>query len=225
MGFIFQMTVKMNNKQPKNSIPDAVVTGKTPMEQYYENSSKTKKRIALDMDEVIADVYPKFLDFYERDFGERPDKSVWWGKKIYQLPNAGHIRGYLHEEGFFANLPVMEGSQEVVKWLTEHYDVFAVTAATEFRNSLRDKLDWLEEHFPFIGWQRLVLCGDKSIINADYMIDDHGWNLEHFKGKGLLFTATHNLEENRFTRVNNWAEVRSFFEHELKLNGQLTMAG
>lgn len=206
----------------KNS---AELPGKTPMEQYFEKSSGHKKRIALDMDEVIADVIPKFLDFYHRDFGERPEKSVWWGKKIYQLPNAAHIRNYLHEEGFFSDLPVMEGSQEVVKWLTEHYDVFAVTAATEFRNSLRDKFDWLEKHFPFIGWQRLVLCGDKSIINADYMIDDHAFNLERFEGKGLLFTASHNLDEKRFTRVDSWKEIRTYFEQELKLNGQELVAG
>ncbi|MBK9014285.1 MAG: 5'(3')-deoxyribonucleotidase [Saprospiraceae bacterium] len=184
-----------------------------------ENNPIHKKRIALDMDEVMADVVPKFLDFYERDFGVRPPREEWWGKKIYQLPNAAHIRGYLQEEGFFADLPVMEGSQEVVKWLAEHYDVFAVTAATEFRNSLRDKLDWLDQHFPFIGWQRLVLCGDKRIIQADYMIDDHAWNLEHFKGKGLLFTASHNTEEERFTRVDDWTAVRAFFEKELE-NGR-----
>lgn len=192
---------------------------KTPLEQFIENNPHHRKRIALDMDEVIADVIPKFLDYYERDFGERPDKSLWWGKKIYQLPNAAHIRSYLQDEGFFADLPVMPHSQEVVKWLTEHYEVFAVTAATEFRNSLRDKLDWLDYHFPFIGWQRLVLCGDKRIIRADYMIDDHAWNLEHFPGKGLLFTASHNLDEQRFTRVGNWLEVKAFFENELASNG------
>ncbi|MEY3368223.1 MAG: hypothetical protein RI973_1378 [Bacteroidota bacterium] len=174
-----------------------------------------RKVIALDMDEVIANVVPKFLDYFERDFGRRPDLSEWWGKKIYQLPNATHLRGYLQEEGFFADLPVMEGSQEVVEWLAGHYEVYAVTAATEFRNSLRDKFDWLEQHFPCIGWKRLVLCGDKSIIQADYMIDDHAWNLEKFGGKGLLYTASHNLDETRFTRVGNWAEVRDFFEREL----------
>lgn len=184
-----------------------------------------RKVIALDMDEVIADVVPKFLDYYERDFGVRPNRENWWGKKIYQLPNAAHIRGYLHEKGFFADLPVMEGSQEVVKWLCEHYEVFAVTAATEFRNSLEDKYDWLERHFPFIGWRKLVLCGDKTIIKADYMIDDHVFNLERFQGKGLLFTASHNLNEHRFVRVNNWAEVRAFFEMEIKSNGQLTASG
>ncbi len=174
-----------------------------------------RKVIALDMDEVIADVVPKFLDFYARDFGHRPDRSAWWGKKIYQLPHAEHLRGYLQEPGFFADLPVMADSQAVVTWLCDHYDVFAVTAATEFRNSLMDKYDWLERHFPAIGWKRLVLCGDKRIIRADYMIDDHAWNLETFPGKGLLYTASHNLDETRYTRVGNWAEVRMFFEGEL----------
>jgi 5'(3')-deoxyribonucleotidase len=175
-----------------------------------------KPRIALDMDEVIADVVPKFLDFFEMEHGRRPEKSEWWGKKIYQLEDAFHIRERLHEKGFFADLPVMENSQEVVQWLHEHYEVFVVTAATEFRNSLVDKFDWLHQHFPFISWKKFVLCGDKTIISADYMIDDHVYNLEKFKGKGLLYTASHNIGETRFTRVDNWLEVRAFFEKELK---------
>jgi 5'(3')-deoxyribonucleotidase len=174
-----------------------------------------RRVIALDMDEVIADVIPKFLDFFERDFGYRPERAAWWGKKIYQLPHAEHLRGYLQEPGFFADLPVMEGSQAVVEWLCGHFEVFAVTAATEFRNSLTDKYDWLERHFPSIGWKRLVLCGDKRIIRADYMIDDHAWNLAGFQGKGLLYTASHNLDETRYTRVGNWVEIRQFFEGEL----------
>jgi 5'(3')-deoxyribonucleotidase len=178
--------------------------------------NQMKKRIALDMDEVIADVVPKFLDYFEAVTGTRPPKEQWWGKKIYQLNGGNHIREYLASVGFFADLPVIEGSQETVKWLTEHFDVFVVTAATEFPNSLREKYDWLEKYFPFIGWQKLVLCGDKSIIQADYMIDDHVYNLEKFQGKGLLFTASHNIDESRFTRVDNWQEVRAFFEAELE---------
>ncbi len=182
----------------------------------YIPKASGRKVIAVDMDEVIADVIPKFLDRYEQDFGVRLKKEQYWGRKIYQLPNAAHIRGYLHEKGFFADLPVMEGSQDVLRWLSGYYELFAVTAATEFRNSLEDKFDWLERHFPFIGWRRLVLCGDKSIIKADYMIDDHVFNIERFEGKGLLYTASHNLEERRFVRVNNWAEIRAFFEMEIK---------
>lgn len=174
------------------------------------------KRIAIDMDEVIADVRPKFLQLYEREFGYRPVEEQYWGKKIYQLPGAARIREFLQEKGFFADLPVMPGSQEGIRELMENYEVFIVTAAMEFRASFEDKFDWLQEHFPFIHWKKVVFCGDKSIVEADYMIDDHVFNLEHFRGKGLLFTASHNIHENRFTRVNNWEEVMAYFRQELK---------
>lgn len=176
------------------------------------------KRIALDMDEVIADVMPKFSDYFELEFGRRPQKEEYWGGKIYDLNDARHIRERLHDPGFFADLPVMEGSQEVVKWLNENFELFIVTAASEFRNSLADKHDWLGKHFPFIHWKKFVFCGDKSIIKADYLIDDHVNNLEKFSGKGVLYTASHNAHETRFDRVDNWQDVGEYFEKELAKN-------
>ena len=110
----------------------------------------------------------------------------------------------------------MPGSQEVVRELMEDYEVFITTAAMEFRASLEDKFDWLKENFPFIPWTNVVFCGDKSVIRADYMVDDHPYNLRKFEGKGLLFTATHNIDETEFTRVDNWEEVRAFFRRERK---------
>lgn len=175
---------------------------------------KNRKRIALDMDEVVANVMPKFLDFYEQEFGKRLQKEDYWGKKIYDIPGAMHVRDVLYNKGFFRDLPLMENSREVVEELNERYDIFFTTAAMEFRNSLEDKYDWLRDHFPFISWKRFVFCGNKSILKADYMIDDHPRNLVGFEGKGLLFTASHNIDEDRFTRVNNWLEVRAFFAKE-----------
>lgn len=171
-------------------------------------------RIAIDMDEVIADVMPKFLDIYEQEYGFRPTRETYWGKKIYTVPGAENLRDKLLKPGFFADLPVIEHSQDVIQELMEHYNIFIVSAAQEFRNSLGDKHDWLTQHFPFIPWQNFVFCGDKSIIQAEYLIDDHVFNLETFHGKGLLYTASHNIHENRFTRVNNWLEIRDFFRAE-----------
>ncbi|MEZ5042684.1 MAG: 5'(3')-deoxyribonucleotidase [Saprospiraceae bacterium] len=174
-----------------------------------------KKRIALDMDEVIADIEPKFIDVYEREFGKRLTKEELWGKKIYHLDEAKYIRTFLFDKGFFRDLEVMPGSQDGIKELMETYDIFITTAAMEFRNCLEDKYDWLQDHFPGISWKNIVFCGDKSIINADYMIDDHANNLRSFRGKGLLYTASHNIKEEEFTRVNNWKEIRDFFRAEL----------
>lgn len=171
-------------------------------------------RIAIDMDEVMADVQPKFRDIFAERMGRRVSAEDYRGKKIYDMEGAGHIREALHEEGFFADLPVMEDAQEVIRELQQDYEIFIVTAAMEFRASFVDKYDWLHEHFPFLPWKNFVFCGDKSIIRADYMIDDHVRNLLSFEGKGLLFTASHNLHEDRFTRVDNWREVQDFFRRE-----------
>lgn len=173
-----------------------------------------RKRIALDMDEVVADVMPKFLRLYEEEFNITLRPEDYAGGKVYDLPGAAHIRNRLHDKGFFRDLPLMSDSRDVILELHETYDIFFTTAAMEFRNCLEDKYDWLQDHFPFISWKNYVFCGDKSILRADYMIDDHVRNIAAFQGTGLLFTASHNLAETRFTRVNNWQEVRAFFKQE-----------
>lgn len=176
-----------------------------------------KKRIAIDMDEVMADVETKYLKLFEQETGRSLAKEDYWGKKIHQVKGGEDLRRHVFKKGFFADLGVIKDSQEVIKWLMEHYDVFITTAAMEFRESLTEKRDWLEEHFPFIHWRNMVLCGDKSIIRAAYMIDDHVKNLKTFQGKGLLYTASHNALETAYTRVDNWQEVRTFFEQELAM--------
>ncbi len=178
------------------------------------------KRIALDMDEVMADIYVKFLHYFERDLGWRPQKDDFYGKKIYELEGATHLRKYLHATGFFGDVMPMPDSPKVVQALQQHYEIFVVTSATEFRNSLVDKWDWLHTHFPSIHWKNYVFCGDKSIIDADYMIDDHVSNLQKFKGKGLLYTASHNVHNQDYVRVNNWQEIQQFFQEELAKQGK-----
>ena len=173
-----------------------------------------KKSIALDMDEVIADVLPKFLDLFEEMYDERLTREQYWGKKIYSIKGSREIRNALFEKGFFRDLKPIPGSIEGVKTLMENYNVYITTAAMEFRTSFEDKYDWLAEYFPFIHWKNIVFLGDKSLIGTDYMVDDNAFNLETFRGKGILFTAYHNVHETRFTRAENWEDLLAFFEKE-----------
>jgi 5'(3')-deoxyribonucleotidase len=53
----------------------------------------------------------------------------------------------------------------------------------------------------------VVFCGDKSIIHADYLIDDHVKHFAKFSGQGILFTSPHNVNVEWTPRVNNWQEV------------------
>lgn len=170
-------------------------------------------RICIDMDEVIADNYPKFLDRYEQKYGHRLSYEEYVGGKIYDLPDANALRQVLHEPGWFADLPVIEGAIEVVKELYEQHEVFILSSATEFRHSMLDKINWLEEHFPFIHHRRITFCGDKSIAHGDYLIDDKVKNLNGFQGEGLLFTAPDNVyEKTGYPRFDNWQQIREFFK-------------
>jgi 5'(3')-deoxyribonucleotidase len=181
-----------------------------------EAMSTSKKTIAIDMDGVIADTVMQFISWYEKDYGIKVGKDVFEGKpEIEALPD-GVMKKIVLSPGFFRNVPVMEGAQEAVLELMEHFDVYIVSAAMEFPQSLVEKYEWLKEHFPFVSWHKIIFCGDKSVIGTDYMIDDHVRNLDCCKGKTLMFTAGHNTGVNHHTRVNNWQEVMQLLKKELQ---------
>lgn len=167
------------------------------------------KRIAIDMDEVIADVIPKFISLYNRDFDVPLDLVIEPGNEVFkQVPQDVNQKWfeYINEKGFFRDLAVIPDSQRVIKALQEKYDVYIVSAAMEFRNSLEDKYDWLAEYFPFIDWQHIMFCGNK-IVEVDVLIDDRIKNFVNLKGRPLLYTSPHNLLITEYERVNNWEEI------------------
>ncbi|SFC04878.1 5'(3')-deoxyribonucleotidase [Parapedobacter composti] len=168
-----------------------------------------RPRLAIDMDEVLADTHQKFLALYHQDYGIAMDIYQEPGKELHEnLPD--HLREqwkvYIHQKGFFRDIPPMRDAIETVKALQERYNVYVVSAAIEFRNSLEDKLDWLDEHFPFIPWTNILFTGEK-IIAADVMIDDRIKNLAHFQGRKLLYTSPHNVLITGYERVNSWRDV------------------
>ncbi|MBV8226638.1 MAG: 5'-3'-deoxyribonucleotidase [Verrucomicrobia bacterium] len=172
------------------------------------------KRIAIDMDDVMADTLTVWLERYNQDFGTSITKADLHGKRIYDLVGPGRAataRAYLDHPEFFLDLPLMEGSQPVIKRLSEMYEVFVTSAAMDHPNSFPSKYVWLKKNFPFIPDKNIVFCGDKSIIRADFMIDDSVPNLTAFTGQGILFTAPHNVLDTTFPRVNGWLDVADYF--------------
>jgi len=168
-----------------------------------------KIRLAIDMDEVLADTIDKFIDVYRQDHQTEILLEEMSGKEFHEmLPDTlnDSWRTYVNAPGFFRDLKVMPGSQDVVKDLCDKYDVYIVSAAMEFKNSLVDKLDWLGDHFPYIGWKNIIFCGHK-IVDVGIMIDDRIRNFANFNGRKILFSSPHNHFITEYERVNNWAEV------------------
>jgi 5'(3')-deoxyribonucleotidase len=165
------------------------------------------------MDEVIAQFVPKHLACFNRACNENITLEELKGKKLRELrPHlTKEILNILNDPSFFRDLEVMEDSQEVIRELSKHYEIFIATAAMEFPSSFTAKYEWLKEHFDFLNEMNFVFCGDKSIIHADYLIDDNARHFQRFCGQGILFTAPHNINETGYIRVNNWKEVKDYF--------------
>lgn len=169
-----------------------------------------QKRLIIDMDDVLADASGKILRIFNERNNLDLNKDFFEDKEFYPYVRQSHFISYrdeLFKPGFFTDLEVFPDAVEVVKSLSEKYEVFIVSAATEFPNSLTEKVRWLELHFPFISWQNMVFCGDKSIVRGDVMIDDHARNFEKFAGEKLLFHSIHNTQTPGHRRVRNWKEV------------------
>ena len=166
-----------------------------------------RKTILVDMDGVLSDVYAYLLDMHHKETGQRLTIDDVAGKlEAEAFPEQLKM---VSAPGFFRYLPVMEGSQEGLRKINDRHKIIIVSLATEFPYSLTDKQLWLNENFPFISWRQVVFCGDKQVINADTMIDDHMKNLDNFRGETIMFSQPHNLliRGTRHRRVNSWREI------------------
>jgi 5'-nucleotidase len=171
-------------------------------------------RIAIDMDEVLADTVTKELSIYNREHGTSIGKADLVGRTLDQIVCAEHkdrVRSYPMAGDFFRDIPGMLGSERVLSRLFERHEIFVVSAATEYPRSFSAKYEWIKEHFSFVPDSRIVLCGDQSIIAADYLIDDNAHHFERFRGHGLLFNAPHNLDERRYERLKDWDDIERRF--------------
>jgi 5'-nucleotidase len=184
-------------------------------------------RIAIDMDGVLADTYGQYIKWFHQKYGVNVPREALNGLEETTgfaafMPNDAKsklledsIYDFLYQPGFFRDKAVIGNAIAVVEELQKDHEIFIVSAAMEFPQSLVEKWEWLQEHFPFIHWRQIVFCGSKSIIDADYMIDDYDKNLRSFKGTPLLFSSPHNIGNpnyDRYERFDNWDQIRTYFK-------------
>ncbi len=168
------------------------------------------QRIAIDMDEVLADTASHQLAWYTRDFGPGITADDLRGKPFHKVVPEAHrprVREHLFDPGFFRDIPLVPGAIEAIRALSERYEIFVASAAMEHPVSFTAKFEWLCEHFPQIPPTNWIFCGDKSVLGADYLIDDSPYQLVRFRGEPIIFTALHNVHETRFRRVVDWPDA------------------
>jgi len=168
------------------------------------------QRMAIDMDEVLADTAAHQLAWYTRDFGPGITIDDLHGRHFHTVVPEAHrprIREHLFDPTFFRDIPLVPGAIDAMRTLGERYEIFVASAAMEHPVSFNAKFAWLREHFPEIPPTNCIFCGDKSVLGADYLIDDSPYQLVKFRGEPIIFTAPHNVHETRFRRVADWPDA------------------
>lgn len=177
------------------------------------------KRILVDVDAVVADLIPIWLDMYNKDYGDKLEvKDIFkWGIHEIVKPECGEsIFNYLERPELYDNVKPIDGAISSIRWLRQHsYDVRFVTSGV-----LESKIRWLGRHGLLIGENHLyspdvVVAHDKSIIIADIMIDDNVKNCENFKGKSILFAQPWNEGNHPWFRADGWADVIQYLARGL----------
>jgi 5'(3')-deoxyribonucleotidase len=174
------------------------------------HDERVMKRIAVDMDDVLADTHGAEVAWLTTRRGAPVEATLPLDQAASAEERAA-LEEVMREGRFFADLAVMPDSQRVLRALAEQYETFIATAAMEYPGSFAWKFAWLERHFPFIPPSRVVFCGDKSVVQADYLVDDHPRHFSRFRGQGVVYSAPHNAHVQAYPRVNDWREVERLF--------------
>ena len=135
-----------------------------------EKSTRRKKRVFVDMDNVLVD-FQSGLDLQSDEI-----------KKEYE--------GHLDEiPGLFAEMKPMPGAIEAMHTLQEHFDLYILsTAPWKNPSAWSDKVKWVTRYLDDVFHKRMVITHCKNLCKGDYLIDDRGKNgTSEFEGKWIQF--------------------------------------
>jgi 5'-nucleotidase len=146
-----------------------------------------KKRIFVDMDGTLCDFRGALV---------KKEKFTWFRILLIKLFFKGYISmGNPNKKfpqsrlGFFLKLEPLVDAIDSFNKLKENYDVWILTRPS-FKNvsSYSEKAQWVLDHLGYDVQEKTIMCGDKSLLKGDYLIDDEGnAGQERFEGEWLHF--------------------------------------
>ena len=131
-------------------------------------NNKSKKRVLVDMDGVLADFKSPFIQEVLKNPGQKYPHSQY---------------------GFFLKLEPIKDAIESYKKLEEFYDVWVLTRPS-VKNPLcyTEKAIWVNEKLGENAQEKTIMCCDKSLVKGDFLIDDTtAYGQTEFEGEFIHF--------------------------------------
>ena len=154
--------------------------------------------IAVDVDDVCADLLGEWLNRINRDYQylqpkrTREDVTQWDMSGL--VPDGENVYQYLQEPDLYDHVrPIPGALQAVLALRAAGHRVIFVTSCVKGQYDAKER--WLVEHgFLDDAYSQpdFYPAKDKSLIHADVLIDDGAHNLATFKGHKILIDQPHN---------------------------------
>lgn len=191
-----------------------------------------KPIVLVDMDDVLAEFTEEWLSRYNAEYSDSITAESFdgWDALSCVKPECGEkIFDYFRAPGIYRHLQPKEGSQQVMQWLVNSgVEVLIVTDSprgtcytdegVEHSNPTDDKRAWLQEHFPMIDPDNLIVAKKKWFVQGDVLIDDKPSTVEKFQSLGrdvICMDMPYNQHVNAKLRARTWEEI----EYLLTLKG------
>lgn len=174
------------------------------------------KTILVDIDDTIENLCHAWCEWLNShyDTNVSPDDITEW--KIYkffeEIPKE-EVYAPLFEKDFWKTVtPKFDAIKYLSMLNDEGYDIYLCTS-TDYRNVRIKYENIVQKYFPYISWDKVIVCSKKQMVNADILIDDGVHNLVGGKYLKILLTTPHNktfnAEANDVFRASDWEEIYS----------------
>ncbi len=175
-------------------------------------------RVLVDMDGVLADFEGGFLNCWRK---EHPDKeyipleqrNTFFIEDQYPAEYKELIQQVMYSPGFISSLPPIPGGLDALtEMISGNIEVFICTSPfVLYQNCVLEKYEWIEKYFGIKWIKQMILAFDKTLIKADYLIDDMPVinGLEQPTWTHIIYDHPKNAHERSKKRLtwDNWKEI------------------